>query len=71
MRPGPLIAIYVLLLYTFLAPLVLVGIFVLFDALGRGTSSAPGKKTGTGSSVWKKDPAVWTAEDIDVFLDRN
>jgi hypothetical protein len=69
MRPGPLIAIYVLLLYTFLAPLVLLGIFVLFDALGRGTS--PGKKTGSGSSVWKKDPALWTAGDIDVFLDRN
>ncbi len=69
MRPGPLIAIYVLLLYTFLAPLVLLGIFVLFDVLGRGTST--GKKPGTGSSVWKKDPALWTTGDIDVFLDRN
>jgi hypothetical protein len=69
MGPGPLIAIYVVLLYTFLAPLVLLGIFVLFDVLGCGTTS--GRKPGTDSSIWKKDPAVWTAGDIAEFQDRN
>lgn len=69
MGPGPLIAVYVVLLYTFLAPLVLLGIFVLFDVLGHGTS--PGKKTEADSSIWKKDPAVWTAGDIAAFQERN
>jgi hypothetical protein len=69
MGPGPLIAIYVLLLYAFLAPLVLLGIFVLFDVLGRSTVS--GKKPGIVLSIWKKDPAVWTARDITEFQDRN
>lgn len=69
MGPGPLIAIYVVLLYTFLAPLVLLGIFVLFDVLGRST--IPGRKPGIVSSIWKKDPAVWTAGDITEFQDRN
>ena len=69
MRPGPLIAIYVLLLYTFLAPLVLFSIFVLFDALGRADTR---KKTGKiGPNLWKKDPAVWTTQDIAAFVDQS
>ncbi len=74
MRPGPLIAIYVVLLYTFLAPLVLFGVFVLFDALGRsGSQKSTGKNGSTGSigqDPWKKDPAVWTAQDIAAFVDQ-
>ena len=68
MRPGPLIAIYVVLLYTFLAPLVLFGIYVLFDTLGR-SASGPKKET-PGRNIEKKDPAVWTAQDIAAFVDQ-
>jgi hypothetical protein len=68
MRPGPLIAIYVVLLYTFLAPLVLFGIYVLFDTLGR--SDAAQKKNIPGRNHEKKDPAVWTAQDIAAFVDQ-
>lgn len=68
MGPGPLIAIYVVLLYTFLAPLVLFGIFVLFDVLGR--SSSNGRRDKTAQSFRKKDPAVWTSRDIAEFRDQ-
>jgi len=68
MRPGPLIAIYVVLLYAFLAPLVLFGIYVLFDALGRSDSGP--KKDNAGHNMEKKDPAVWTAQDIAAFVDQ-
>jgi hypothetical protein len=68
MDPGHLIAIYVLLLYTFLAPLVLFGIFVLFDVIGRSTSN--GLPTETASSLREKDPAVWTDRDIAAFRDQ-
>lgn len=70
MRPGPLIAIYVGLLYSFLAPLVLFGIFVLFDSLGIASPKEP--KGGTGPKhSWEKDPAVWTAGDIAAFQERD
>lgn len=60
MGPGPLIAIDVVLLYTILGPLVLFGIYVLFDSLD------PTGKTKQGATV-KKDPALWTIEEIDAF----
>ena len=65
---GPLIAVYVLSLYVFLAPVVLFGVFVLFDVLGR--TSSEGGKAGTFLNLWEKDPAVWTARDIAAFLDQ-
>jgi hypothetical protein len=68
MDPGHLIATYVLLLYVFLAPLVLFGIFVLFDILGR--SSSTGRSSKPVPSVWEKDPAVWTSRDIAAFRDQ-
>jgi hypothetical protein len=68
MDPGHLIAIYVLLLYTFLAPLVLFGIFVLFDVMGRSSSNE--LPTQTASLLRKKDPAVWTDRDIAAFRDQ-
>ena len=67
MGPGPLIAIDVVLLYTILGPLVLFGIYVLFDSLNR-----PGKqgKNQQDKTLAKKDPALWTSEDVDVHMDR-
>lgn len=58
MGPGPLIAIDVILLYTILGPLVLFGIYVLFDSL----DSVDNQKRGAGV---KKDPALWTTGDIE------
>jgi len=62
MGPGPLIAIDVFLLYTILGPLVLFFIYLLFDSLS-------GKKKVTDNLV-KKDPALWTSEDIDTHLNQ-
>ncbi len=56
--PGPLIAIDVILLYTILGPLVLFGIYVLFDSLD------PTGKTKLETTI-NKDPALWTSEEID------
>lgn len=64
MGPGPLIAIDVVLLYTILGPLVLFGIYVLFDVLS-GTGSAVSKKTVNKSK--EKPMALWTEQDLDVF----
>ena len=60
LSPGILIAIDVALLYLVMGPLVLFGIYVLFDSLGRkreGELPRAGKKG-------KKDPALWCGEDI-------
>ena len=62
--PGTLIAVNVLLLYTILGPVVLFAIYVLFDFLN---------KPGKGQVVeipHKKNPALWTREDIDAHLNR-
>ena len=58
MGPGPLIAIDVVLLYTILGPLVLFGIYVLFDSL-----DAMGNTKQMGAV--QKDPALWTGEDLE------
>ncbi|WP_289021997.1 hypothetical protein [Desulfobacter postgatei] len=58
MGTGPLIAINVMLLYIILGPVLLFAIYVLFDSLD------PTGKTKKGS-VPKKDPALWTGEEID------
>jgi len=65
MGPGPLIAIDVVLLYMILGPLVLFAIYVLFDSLNR-----PAKKQ-TGEITAKKDPALWTNQDVETHLNRN
>jgi len=64
MGPGPLIAIDVVLLYTILGPLVLFAIYVLFDALNKPVKPPQGK------GLSKKDPALWTGEDVNIHLDR-
>jgi hypothetical protein len=74
MNTGPLIAVHVLLLYFFLAPVVLFGIFVFFDRLGRpgaGTGGhRPANPQGIGRPAKPEDPAVWTAQDIRRFRDQ-
>lgn len=72
MGPGPLIAIAVVLLYTILGPLVLFGIYVLFDSLDSGGRQ---NEIQQGGTMGKKDYALWTLEDIetsdsDGFADR-
>lgn len=62
MGPGQLIAIAVLLLYTILAPLVLYGVYVLFDHLGRNESDA--------SPAPDKDPSLWTDADLRNYFRR-
>lgn len=63
-----LIAVYVTTLYVFLAPVVLFGIFVLFDVLGR--TYPDGGKAKNFQNLREKDPAVWTAQDITAFWDQ-
>lgn len=60
MGAGPLIAMNVLLLYTVLGPMVLLGIYTLFDFLGE---QPPGTFGPDHSGA--KDPALWTQRDLD------
>jgi hypothetical protein len=55
---GSLIAIDVLLLYLIFGPVVLLGIYVLFDSID------PAGKPQEDASP-EKDPALWTSEDMD------
>lgn len=66
MGTGSLIAIDVLSLYTLFGPLVLLGIYVLFDSL----ENAPGpSEKNRRTALEKKNPALWTSVEIDRFLD--
>ena len=58
MGTGSLIAIDVLLLYLIFGPVVLLGIYVLFDSID------PAGKPQKNASP-EKDPALWTSEDVD------
>ena len=58
MGTGQMIAIDVMLLYIIFGPVVLLGIYVLFDSID------PTGKTKTDASP-EKDPALWTSEDVD------
>ena len=63
-NPGTLIAVSVILLYTILGPVVLFGIYVLFDHL----ASKAEKKVAPPRRP--KNAALWTSSDVDAFLDR-
>lgn len=65
MDAGHLIATQVTLLYFVLSPLVLLAIYVLFDALSKPGADADLQKTADG-----KDPALWTNEDINTHMHR-
>lgn len=65
--PGHLIATYFLLLYTILGPLVLFAIYVLFDTLA-ASSEVNSRQQDIPAN--KKEPALWTKEDIDGHLHR-
>lgn len=66
MDAGHLIAINLISLYALFGPLVLLGIYVLFDSLGNGPGPS-GKNKGT--PLEKKDPALWNSVEIDRFFD--
>ncbi|WP_462270547.1 hypothetical protein [Desulfobacter sp.] len=63
MGTGSLIAIDVLLLYLIFGPVVLLGIYVLFDAIDPTGKDPTGKPQKDASP--EKDPALWTSEDVD------
>ena len=65
MDAGHLIATQVTLLYFVLSPLVLLAIYVLFDAL-----SKPGADAGQQKTVDGNDPALWTNEDLNTHMHR-
>jgi hypothetical protein len=65
MSPSALIAIDVILLYTLLGPLVLFAVYVLFDRISRDDTPP-----GPAAARSKKDPALWSARDIDDFFDQ-
>ncbi len=59
--PGVLIAAYVSLLYLIMGPVVLFGIYVLFDYFARRAK----KRSGRGKSDRKKENiALWTGKDV-------
>jgi len=60
LSPGMLIALDVTLLYLIMGPLVLYGLYVMFDSLGK----AKGEHLNTMGKPLKKDPALWSDEDI-------
>jgi hypothetical protein len=60
LSPGMLIAIDVTLLYLVMGPLVLYALYVLFDSLGQRKE----EKLKPMGNIAKKDPALWSDEDI-------
>ncbi len=68
MRPGPLIAIDVVCLYTLLSPMVLFGIYVFFDLMGQGAWD-DGVNAVLSSRSSEKDPGLWGREEIFACLD--
>ncbi len=65
--PGHLIATYFALLYVILGPLVLFAIYVLFDSLAK---SGKPKSRQQGTTPNRKEPALWTKEDISAHMNR-
>jgi hypothetical protein len=59
-NPGLLIAIDLTFLYLIMGPLVLAGVYVLFDYFIRAGKTLDDRS----KSVRKKDPAFWTRKDI-------
>ncbi len=60
--PGPLIAIDVILIYIIMGPLVLFATYVIFDSLLEIHTEKSSKVKE------KKDPALWTDEDVDNLI---
>ena len=67
MDTGHLIALQVTLLYTILGPLVLLALYVLFDALAKLGEPKGNQQDGAATT---KDPALWKIEDINTHLSR-
>lgn len=67
MDAGHLIAINVTLLYAILGPLVLVAIYVLFDSLAKPNGPESNRQAPQAD---RKDPALWTDDDLTAHGDR-
>ena len=59
-NPGFLIAVDLTLLYLIMGPLVLFGIYILFDFFSRVEEKPSGRFRGRVSI----DPALWTVRDV-------
>ena len=59
LSPGMLILMDVTLLYLLMGPLVLFGLYVVFDLLGREKAHPENMP----ARVVRKDPALWSDED--------
>jgi hypothetical protein len=64
MSPAPLIALDMFLMYTLLGPVVLFAVHVMVDWISRETGPAP------DTDLARKDPAVWSFQEIDDFLNQ-
>jgi hypothetical protein len=67
MDTGHIIAINLSLLYIILGPLVLVAIYVFFDALSKPNERDENRQD---TAARTKDPALWTNEDINAYVSR-
>ncbi len=65
--PGFLIAFDITLLYIILGPLLLFGVYVLFDRMARG--SEKGVQQARKADGKMKDPALWLDRDVRDFSD--
>ncbi len=63
--PAILIATSVTLLYALAGPLILLGIYVLFDILSKSDGPVSGSIPASGA---EGDPALWQAAQIAAFL---
>ena len=63
MSAGPLIAINIIFLYAILGPMVILGIYVLFDSLSH---VSPEPKTSRDTRP--QDPALWTRQDLEILF---
>lgn len=62
--PGTLIAVSVVLLYAVLGPVVLLGVYVLFDHLAGKAEKKP------VPPKHQQNAALWTPKEVLSFLDR-
>ena len=64
---GVLIAIAVVMLYTILGPLVLFGVYIIFDSLDKADKSGINLQK---QRIDKIDPALWTSESVDIYMEQ-
>ncbi len=63
--PTILIATSVTLLYLLVGPLILLGIYVLFDSLSKPDSAPPGQRPDAAGNA---DPALWSSTQLQEYF---